>query len=160
MRRNGYSSTQLLLSACRPRLHDSAPSGTNQVQPELVTRSATESSIMLSTDFCVCVDMVRYTVERRVLLYESCEMWLRYKMLEKNRHKFPENTIPSIRNMYNPIHKVSSTWSLLDKKSATKSRVPTEITRQCVRSHTRQITKMPCTRDRHLKIVHLHLTHK
>jgi hypothetical protein len=75
----------------------------------------------------VCVDMVRYSVERRVFLYESyvkCGSTRNY--WRKFWNKFLGITVPSTPSIHKLIHKVRSTGSLLDKNPVKKHCVLTE----------------------------------
>jgi hypothetical protein len=83
---------------------------------------------MFSTGYCcVCVDMDRYTVEQRVFLHEtSIKCGSARKCRRKFRRRLPGITIPSSTGIHEPINKVRSTGSLLDKKPATKRNVLTE----------------------------------
>jgi hypothetical protein len=92
----------------------------------------------------VCVDMVQYTAEQSVFLYES---YVKCSSARKCRIKF--------RRKFLGITGASTTCLLVHfwtRNLVYKRRVFTDEIGAKL-EHTTVITKTPCTRDRHLEIV-------
>jgi transposase len=71
--------------------------------------------------------MVRYTLEQRVLLYDT---YVKYgsarKCLLKFRRKFRDERVRSRQTIYNLVNKLRTTGFLVDKKQKHKRQVLTE----------------------------------
>jgi hypothetical protein len=103
----------------------------------------------------VCVDMVRYTVEQRVFLYE----W-NVVPLESVGNcfvvNFPGSQFPAHQTSINLLIKpglLGHFWTRNLIKTPCAYRRKIVRKRGYVRTHTTEISEMPCTWDRHLEIV-------
>lgn len=63
-----YITTQLLLSGCQQKLHALPPSATSNCHRNYLNTIATVFNIMLSTIYCLRVDVVAYNVQKHVIL--------------------------------------------------------------------------------------------
>jgi hypothetical protein len=63
-----YITTQLLLPGCQQKLHASPPSATSNCHRNYLNTIATVFNIMLSTIYCLRVDVVAYNVQKHVIL--------------------------------------------------------------------------------------------
>jgi hypothetical protein len=116
---------------------------------------------VLSTDYCVCVDIFLFSFENRDFLYElNAKCDYARKCRRKFRRKFHGNAVPKTTGIHTLIKRVTTTGLLLESKAAIMHSMLTEekLDEIGVRlEHTAQKSQMALHKNR-IEIVNPHLT--